>query len=131
MKTKFLLSIAMGILLLFTACSPASEDPYKGLVKKDNNYFLVIDEKSIPVDSGINYENAVNAYRSSGALCPVGKRTKRVDWSSVRHYEVYALYNGKRISVLMCNGEDDWSDMMFVLAVIAVLGIILVISREK
>ena len=129
MKTKILLSITILMTLIFSRCTSTQTDPYKGLVKIKSSYYLVVCNKTIPVDSGITYKNALDAYNHPNQLCPAGKRIKKINWIIVIeedvYQDIYTVYNGDNILVMFSKEKQDMPYLFIDFIILIVLSIII------
>ena len=114
MKTKILLSITMLMMLIFFSCTSTQTDPYKGLVKINASYYLVVGEKTIPVDSGITYTNALEAYNHPNKLFPAGTKTRKINWIMATKKNVYILYTEEKISIMFGKENKDYTIILLV-----------------
>lgn len=120
MKKLLISSIAMLMMLIITSCIH-STDPYAGLVKKNNSYYLMIGEKAIPVDSGITYKDAKSAYSHERELHFVGEQTQKKDWMTNRTCDLYALYDGEKIVAIIGKGSLQLTFISGFLCILAIV----------
>jgi uncharacterized membrane protein len=128
MKTKILLGLLL--MLVIISCKQ-SVDPYQGLIKKNDTCYLAIEGKIIPVDSGVTYSDATNAYKHSGKLCSMRETTKELNLITVMRYDLYAYYDGTKISTMITIDKKDTTAGMVLFVIIELIIIVVVVIFIK
>jgi len=130
MKTKIILSIIMLMMLIFISCN--SKKSPNNSIKENNIHGLVINNEIIPMDSGISYQTALKAYQQPGKLCLERKVTKKLNWKRDLKYDLYAIYDGKKISLMMGQKIQETSTIyglmwLLLLCIVIVFGLLIFI----